>query len=234
MERGRIAVLSPHLDDAVLSCADVITPTTVVITVFAGVPGKENPVSAWDARCGADNAANLMLARRAEDVEAVSLLGGTVHHLDFLEHAYRQPDEPPPLPALRRAIAQVLADVDEVWAPAGVGGHPDHIVVRECALRLDGKPRALRLYADMPYSTRLLELSRARLAADAPSTAILEAWFRQVPGLLRRRPSARPETVLLSADRLAAKCAAISAYTSQRAALGQPVDPREEYAWRLR
>jgi hypothetical protein len=50
-------VVSPHLDDAVLSCGRWLAahPGTLVVTVFAGVPSNGNRLTDWDARCGFSN-----------------------------------------------------------------------------------------------------------------------------------------------------------------------------------
>jgi hypothetical protein len=39
-----------------------------------------------------------------------------------------------------------------VYAPAALCGHPDHLLVRDCALALRGLGTDVRLYADMPHA----------------------------------------------------------------------------------
>ena len=92
--------LSPHLDDAVLSCGALIflqsqddnRPT--VITCFAGVP--EGPVTSslaleQHAKWGLVQAVQ---SRRREDSEAHGLLGSAPRYLDYLDCIYRRgPDK---------------------------------------------------------------------------------------------------------------------------------------------
>ena len=47
-------VISPHFDDAVLSCGHWLhmNPGAVVATVCSGKPERGSPASKWDARFG--------------------------------------------------------------------------------------------------------------------------------------------------------------------------------------
>jgi LmbE family N-acetylglucosaminyl deacetylase len=149
-----VAVLSPHLDDAVLSAWSVLRrrgPVRVV-NVCAGVP-PPGPPPRWDGLTGARDAAERMRERLAEDRAALARAGREAVYLDFLDHQYRaRPIEPT---ALGTALSGAVAGSTELWAPAGIGAHPDHVQVREAALALsaDGGP-ALKLYAELPYSAR--------------------------------------------------------------------------------
>ncbi len=76
-----VAVLSPHLDDAVfscgvLSCGDLIAASgeAVVATVCAGVPPSAETLTEWDAVCGFGSARQAITARREEDRAALSTL----------------------------------------------------------------------------------------------------------------------------------------------------------------
>src|SRR5436853_287558 len=52
-----MVAISPHLDDAVLSCGQLLAarPGSVVITVFAGMPRDGSQQTDWDRRCGFAN-----------------------------------------------------------------------------------------------------------------------------------------------------------------------------------
>ncbi len=68
-------IVSPHLDDAVMSCGELIASSrSMVVTVFAGEP-PEAAHTEWDARCGLQNSSAAIRTRRAEDREAVARLG---------------------------------------------------------------------------------------------------------------------------------------------------------------
>ena len=92
-----ILIISPHLDDAVLSCGGLLSLANArgfdacVLTVFAGEPdpGDVGPLASWIHQlCGQGEDA--VSARRVEDLAAGSLLGFDSIHLDFLDCAYRR------------------------------------------------------------------------------------------------------------------------------------------------
>jgi LmbE family N-acetylglucosaminyl deacetylase len=149
-----VAVLSPHLDDAVLSAWSVLrrSGSVRVVNVCAAVP-PPGPPARWDRLTGARDAAERMRERLAEDRAALARAGREAVYLDFVDHQYRpRPIEPA---ALSSALSDAVAGSTELWAPAGIGGHPDHVQVREAALalRADGGP-AVRLYGELPYAVR--------------------------------------------------------------------------------
>ena len=71
-----VAVLSPHLDDAVFSCGDLIAASgeAVVATVCAGMPPSRETLTEWNAVCGFGSARHAITARREEDRAALSAL----------------------------------------------------------------------------------------------------------------------------------------------------------------
>jgi LmbE family N-acetylglucosaminyl deacetylase len=149
-----VAVLSPHLDDAVLSAWSVLRrPAAVtVVNVCAGVP-PAGPGTPWDALTGARDGAERMRERLAEDRIALARAGREAVNLDFLDEQYR--DAPLEAGALADAIAAAVPAAAELWAPAGIGAHPDHVQVRDAALALaSGGGPPLRLYAELPYAVR--------------------------------------------------------------------------------
>jgi LmbE family N-acetylglucosaminyl deacetylase len=169
-------ILSPHLDDAVLSCGGLIADThrhgvdSLVITVFNGRPTLpvSSPAKRFHARCGlADDHA--MAQRECEDDEALDIVGASTRRLDLLEALYRKGSDgeprydtdqaifqPPAQPieeevaaVAERIAAQVaVADPDLVLAPLGIGGHIDHLLVSQAARQLD---RNVLHYEDVPY-----------------------------------------------------------------------------------
>src|SRR5204862_178120 len=69
---ARLVVISPHLDDAVLGCGDLLRerPGAVVVTAFAGRPSVYPDLTSWDARAGFEPGADVVGARRHEDEAA--------------------------------------------------------------------------------------------------------------------------------------------------------------------
>jgi hypothetical protein len=54
-----VVIVSPHLDDAVLSAASqLLRPGARVVTVCAGEPPAGTPLAYWDRLTGADDPSN--------------------------------------------------------------------------------------------------------------------------------------------------------------------------------
>lgn len=88
---GRILAVSPHLDDGVFSCGELLSMSSsaVMVTVFAGVPSVDDQLTAWDAACGFRSARQAMVLRRAEDRAALGILGVQPCWLDFTDSQYQ-------------------------------------------------------------------------------------------------------------------------------------------------
>src|SRR6185369_15623364 len=71
-------IVSPHFDDAVLSCgANLLTggPPATVLTVCGGAPAPGTPPSSWDWRCGFLDGHSAAVRRRQEDERACAAAG---------------------------------------------------------------------------------------------------------------------------------------------------------------
>jgi LmbE family N-acetylglucosaminyl deacetylase len=146
-------VVSPHLDDAVLSAAGrLLDGDAHVVTVCAGIPAEGAPLSAWDAESGARDAAARARERLREDDQALAVLGATTTRLDELGQHYR--GAPYDVDGVAKRLVPLLRDATEVWVPAGVGGHGAHEGTSRAALAAVQvtRPRAVHLYADLPYA----------------------------------------------------------------------------------
>jgi LmbE family N-acetylglucosaminyl deacetylase len=216
MEYYDALYLSPHLDDAALSCGGQIAQATrcgarvLVVTVMAGDPPADaanDYITSLHTRweLGRDAASQ----RRAEDLAACALLGADALQLDVPDCIYRlDPITGAPLyvsdadifgdihPAevvLVTRLAQRLRDLPAattIYAPLTVGHHVDHLLVRAAAEQVWGD--ALRYYEDYPYAQQPGKLEAA-LAGGA--------WCVTV--------------IPLDVVALEAKCDAISAFRSQ-------------------
>jgi LmbE family N-acetylglucosaminyl deacetylase len=167
-----VLVLSPHLDDAVLSCGGLVADLdrVVVATVFNGrpVPPVSAAASRFHARCGHTDE-NAMAEREKEDDRALRAVGATPIRLGLLEALYRKNLDGTPsydsdiaifvdsaaasgeeLSAVAHAVRDCVEDEDPdlVLAPLGVGGHIDHLLVAAAARQLD---RRVLHYEDVPY-----------------------------------------------------------------------------------
>ena len=146
-------IVSPHLDDALLSASQVAmsTPTTVV-TVFAGPPPASVRLTEWDRLTGAASSLRRHQDRIVEDQRANAAAGSRPLHLSYPEEQFRQG----PLDAVDcvAELRALLTRADQVWIPVGIGAHPDHLLARCIALAAlpeDGPSPAVGFYGDFPY-----------------------------------------------------------------------------------
>jgi len=89
--------LSPHLDDAVLSCGALMAAlaghcSLTVVTIFTAAGPGPHTRAAWSfmRQCSATDAATLFSARRAEDQEVLEGLGVSHLHLGIADALYRR------------------------------------------------------------------------------------------------------------------------------------------------
>ncbi|NLS01032.1 PIG-L family deacetylase [Rhizobium sp. P38BS-XIX] len=177
----RILILSPHLDDAVLSAGGLMDravqggATVVAATIFtadAEFDGEPSPfvqeLHAWW-----NLGAKPYEARRAEDIVSIRSLGADYIHAGMLDAIYRRDDSGKFLYASRKAVFSPPNIGDPVreplralfadWmgsirptvilCPMTVGRHIDHVITSE--VFRSGYPYGntdLYLYEDMPYS----------------------------------------------------------------------------------
>ena len=165
--------ISPHLDDAILSAGGFIYEQTragipvEIWTIVCGFPppGELTPFAQYlHAKWGAETADEIVTLRRAEDIKAAGMVGAKPVHFDVPDCIYRRGPDGEPLylgifvepheaeAHLPEQIAQMitprLQTDDQVICQLGVGGHVDHILVRQAIERLD---RPLWYAADVPY-----------------------------------------------------------------------------------
>jgi LmbE family N-acetylglucosaminyl deacetylase len=144
-------LLSPHWDDAVLDCWNVLADDAdvKVVNMFAGIP-QAGVLTLWDSITGASDSAERARARIAEDARALARAKREPVNLPFLDAQYRR-HPPPTLAQFDRAVSEHAPSVSRVLAPAGLGSHPDHVLTRRYAqvLRRAGVP--VTIYAELPY-----------------------------------------------------------------------------------
>jgi hypothetical protein len=146
-------ILSPHFDDAVLSCWHVLRGASkvLVVNVFGGEP-PAGTLGWWDRLAGASDSAAAVRVRIEEDRQALACVGCTAVNLPFLDSQYRQSDQAPQ--EIVEALRGVLVAGAQIYAPASLGDHHgDHTAVRAAALALQAEGANLALYADLPHAT---------------------------------------------------------------------------------
>lgn len=234
----RPVVVSPHLDDAVLSAWSALVRTArpiKVVTVFAGIPDP-GFVTDLDRAHGATESAAWLRRRRAEDVSVLAATGCEVVHLDLLEvqfPAYEMPtvrgriardpaaflrvvQDEPSLHTDRDMLVQLLDEhvrnAPLVFGPAGIGGHPDHRDLAKAVAGIALPGQEVRLYADSPY---YLFHGRPSFLADRPAPEA-DAWVDAALASVLPIPARpAPTVVRLDDDELAAKQRALSGYATE-------------------
>ena len=107
--------LSAHLDDAVLSCGGLMAHLAdrhplLVVTIFseAGAPPHTRAARTFLRQCGADDAASLFAARRAEDRAVLDGLGARAEHLGEVDALFRRRDTPAGLERTATRLPEVV------------------------------------------------------------------------------------------------------------------------------
>lgn len=166
--------ISPHFDDAILSCGGLIWEQAQkgnpveIWTVCAGdaLPG---PLSLFAMGChlqwGIESAAELVAARRLENQEAAALVGAETVDFSIPDCIYRRSptaellypeDVFVPIHSFEKnldveiasALASELQPDDIIVSPLALGGHLDHVLTR---LAAEHWGRKISYYADIPY-----------------------------------------------------------------------------------
>jgi LmbE family N-acetylglucosaminyl deacetylase len=122
-------VLSPHLDDGVLSLGAAMSrwarkgARVELVTVFACEPESTAPAGGWDARAGHATEGESARARREEDRRACAHVGASPVWLPFGSVDYDRHGSPDDV---LNAIAEVATEADELLIPGTPVTHPDH------------------------------------------------------------------------------------------------------------
>jgi LmbE family N-acetylglucosaminyl deacetylase len=190
---GRLMVISPHLDDGVFSCGELMASArgAMVVTIFSGVPPASQVLTEWDAACGFMNAQQAIAARREEDRHALEILHAEPLWLDFCDSQYGMT---PTDAAIATAISNMLKQhcPDSVMIPAGLF-HSDHELTHRAALQAwpNEADQNWFLYEDALYR-RINGLLQQRLASLMNAgICATPAAFNTVTGVERKRLAAR-------------------------------------------
>jgi LmbE family N-acetylglucosaminyl deacetylase len=152
--RGRVVVVSPHLDDAIMSLGATIAwavqagARLEVLTVFAYIPSSTAPAGPWDASCGFTTEGQAANVRREEDRQACLQLGAEPRWLDFGAEPYERRGSEEDIWS---AVQASTEGADLVLIPGFPLVHPDHAYLSALLLRRGIAGRRTVLYAEQPY-----------------------------------------------------------------------------------
>lgn len=229
----RHVYLSPHYDDASLSCGGAIHRLTqagqpvLVATVGAAPPGE--PLSAFAQALHRQwgNPGDVVALRQAEDRRSLAVLGADYVRLNFSDCIYR--GEPqrgqwyynhvddlfgPIHPAEQTLPAKIAGAILELvpleagltlYAPLAVGHHVDHQVVNAAAWLLHRQGWPVAFYEDYPYADPgSLYAAQGRTAYTLENTLAAS-----------HNAALQPQLHFLAQDNLQAKIESVAAYRSQ-------------------
>lgn len=174
----KYAIISPHLDDGVLSCGDYIKKlidegnVVTIISVFTGYPLSNQLSRAakqYHANCFLSD--DSMEYRKKEDIQACNILGCQYIHLNYYECLYRKDkygnniypdlndiyhlDDDSEILYFKQLIdefSRLLDEFDCVLAPLGLGNHADHLLINKVIKTIDKTKKCQILYyEEIPY-----------------------------------------------------------------------------------
>ena len=224
-----IALISPHLDDAVFSVGGLMAVLADaghqlhLITCFTrSVPQPTGFALACQLDKGLSAEADYMQLRREEDRRACELLGAQSHWLDLPEAPHRGYESAAALfqdtlkadgiqPELTQRIRQACQTIrpDLILSPVGIGNHVDHQQVKRAVRSVcaDFPDAHFLQWYDEPYLARHPELLPKKA-----TTELALNWRVLV------RHATLPDDHVLSLDITSyvdRKIAACAAYTTQ-------------------
>jgi LmbE family N-acetylglucosaminyl deacetylase len=209
--------ISPHFDDAVLSCGGTIWQQVragkrvLVVTVF-GAPAPDGALSAFAQEMHTRWAlADPVASRRKEDAAALALLGAEATYWPYVDYIYRRapngaflcdseealfgrvhPTEDALVAELAVRFQGLAQEGWPIYAPLAVGNHVDHQIVHRAMAGLE----QVVYYEDYPYAGE----------SGAVKTVLGDGQWQG-------------NVVALSPEALKAKIAAIACYDSQLSSL---------------
>ncbi len=206
---GRLVVVSPHPDDAVLSLGAALAhaaragASVEVLTVFAGDPESEVAAGSWDSASGFRTQGEAARRRREEDRRACARAGAIARWLPFSDNQYEREISDDDV---RAAVTSACAGADVVLVPGFPLAHDDHVRLSEVLLRTGIPAPHVGLYVEQPYAIRAFSNGRALVVPER-----LRVLTRSAPPFERQGAGLRD---------LTAKWRALGEYRTQLPLLG--------------
>lgn len=197
----KIAVISPHRDDAAFSLGLSIDRWLAakaevhVLNCFS--QSAHAPYSDVDSLHANDRVSFVSATRKREDLAWNKLTGGKLHitDLDLLDAPLRLACSVGEVAALEirpgdRAVARVAGAIAKLARrgfvlalPLAIGGHIDHRVTRQAGLQaFEEAPFPLCFYEDLPYAARPGEAETSEISALSTGLGTAPGFAEGIPG----------------------------------------------------
>ena len=196
-QHRRLLVLAPHPDDAALSVGGLLVRLREPVVLFT-IFGRSN----YTSRGFHAHWQTVSAIRKTEDAAFAASIGATLRYPALPEAAIRiGPSERlifakagarvANYPRLDAVLEATIASMRPraVLAPAALGGHVDHILVRRVVSRiLRTRDVPIAYYEDLPYAARIgaWQLVESILSFDARLKPLTVDITDQLTGKLRR------------------------------------------------
>ncbi|MDD2882603.1 MAG: PIG-L family deacetylase [Rhodoferax sp.] len=177
-EFERVVILSPHLDDAALSCGALLHAlkdriSTLVVSISCGTSRRLSSDGSNKIEHRHGHVSSRL--RRAEDIAAMHSVNADFVHLSFADGIYRRSpltgrliyrsarerwvspriDDMAHIEELYLVLRRLCLDLGRILlvSPMGVGHHVDHQIAAQVAVRLAATATGAELlfYEDFPY-----------------------------------------------------------------------------------
>lgn len=174
----RVVILSPHLDDAALSCGALLHAlrdrmSTLVVSISCGTSRRLRMDGSRTIERRLGHVSSRI--RRTEDIAAMHSVNADFVHLSFADGIYRRSpltgkliyrsarerwvspriDDLAHIEELYLVLRRLCLDLGRILliSPMGVGHHVDHQIAAQVAVRLAATEAGARLlfYEDFPY-----------------------------------------------------------------------------------
>lgn len=249
----RVVVLSPHIDDAVLSCTGLLSALhgrapRLVVTLYCGNPESPNPGGVpRPGRARRGHAPPSV--RRKEDIAVMRSLDCDWVHLGFQDAIYRRSpttgrllylhprqrwtwpgdDDAGHVEELFLVLRRLCGNMGPrlLFSPMGIGHHVDHRICATTAVRLASRQTRLLFYEDFPY---VIDKRVGSGEDDDPVTALGRL------GLTATRRYVVPTDTRRQIEALSLYASQIAPLFGDEAKMRQAVEARRpsEIFWRAR
>lgn len=175
----KILILSPHLDDVVLSCCNYALQKQTrgylikIITIFTDFKVSCLSIDAkiYLKKSGFNNVVDFSQARKNEDLAAMKFLGFEYEYWNLIDGCFRENHNEPIYKSNQhlfsgkikkndqKNIIKLIAklkqinykEFTEILIPLGIGFHADHLITKFCAEQSFPFEK-IKYYVDWPYA----------------------------------------------------------------------------------